>query len=215
MFIQGKFYDTGHITSKMVYKQFVRAIEKPPRAKLYFEKMYDIDPQIWEKIYLLPAKATLDSRTRMFQYMLLNNVSYLNKTLHKMGKVDQHLCSLCKEKIKLSVICFFERQGSAAYWESIQRWCSSYLTLPDISEINTVTGFHSGTKRLNLENHILLLFKKFPFEKGIKPYQVILNAFKFFVRHAYKIEYNILQNKETFEKQFEKWEPLEPLLKSI
>ena len=38
MFIQGKFHNTEHIASKMVYQQYIRIIEKPLTAKLYFEK---------------------------------------------------------------------------------------------------------------------------------------------------------------------------------
>ena len=44
---------------------------------------------------------------------------------------------------------------------------------------------------------MLLLFIKFLYEKRIKPYQTNLNAFKFYVRHVYEIEYNILQNEDS------------------
>ena len=67
MFVKGSFHNAVHIASKMVYKQHVRAIEKPPTAKLFFFLKYDIDPQMWEKIYLLPAKLTVNSRTGLFQ----------------------------------------------------------------------------------------------------------------------------------------------------
>ena len=45
---------------------------------------------------MLPRIVTKDSRLQVFQYKLLNNVSYLNKILFKFGKIDSPLCSLCK-----------------------------------------------------------------------------------------------------------------------
>ena len=69
-----------------------------------------------------------------------------------------------RKEIKLPVICFLNVRDRVALWESIKKWCSSYLILTDISVINTVTGFYSDTKTLNLENRILLLFKKFLYE---------------------------------------------------
>ena len=52
---------------------------------------------MWEKMHFLPAKANIDSRTKIFQFKVSNNILHLNKTLHKMGKVQSPLFSLCKE----------------------------------------------------------------------------------------------------------------------
>ena len=109
----------------MAYKLYVRVIEKPPTPKLYSGK-YDIDPKMWEKIGLLPFKAseaTIDSRTRIFQFQLLNNISHLNKALHKMENIESSLYSLCKEKYEAVSQLFFECHGSVALWQSMQRWC--------------------------------------------------------------------------------------------
>ena len=53
------------------------------------------DQKTWSSVYLLPASATLDTKIRMFQYKILNNILYLNQRLYHMKLVASPLCSLC------------------------------------------------------------------------------------------------------------------------
>ena len=50
----------------------------------------------WKDIYLLPRKVTIDTKLRIFQYKLLNNILYLNKHLFMFRKKDTKHCSFCK-----------------------------------------------------------------------------------------------------------------------
>ena len=45
---------------------------------------------------MLPGIVTKDSRLRIFQCKLLNNVLYLNKILAMFGKIDLPVCFFCK-----------------------------------------------------------------------------------------------------------------------
>ena len=88
------------LTSKCIYMHIVNKIATVPTAQRCFEHnlkpeqnqdSYDFD---WNKIYMLPRKSTTDSRTRVFQYRLLNNVVCFNDQLFKMKLVVTPLCSL-------------------------------------------------------------------------------------------------------------------------
>ena len=46
----------------------------------------------WKTLYVLPRIVTKDSRLRVFQCKLLNNVFYLNKIHLRFGKIDSPLC---------------------------------------------------------------------------------------------------------------------------
>ena len=89
------------LTSKCIYMHIVDTIAIMPTAQRWFEHnlkseqnqdSYDFD---WNKIYMLPRKSTTDSRTRVFQYRLLNNVLYFIDQLYKMKLVVTPLYSLC------------------------------------------------------------------------------------------------------------------------
>ena len=52
-------------------------------------------PKIWEEIYTLTRKITIDSYSRIFLYKILNNILYVNKSLYRMKVLDSPLCCLC------------------------------------------------------------------------------------------------------------------------
>ena len=67
----------------------------PPLKKKFLSNKFNIDDQnIWSSVYLLPASVTLDTKIRMFQYKILNNILYLNQRLYRMNLVEFPLCSL-------------------------------------------------------------------------------------------------------------------------
>ena len=59
-------------------------MECSPAAQRYFNNLFMLpDDFDWTKIYDLPRKTTVDTRLRMFQYKILNNVLYLNENVFK------------------------------------------------------------------------------------------------------------------------------------
>ena len=61
----GQFIPIKAVTAKLVYKLCVS----------HLSTKFNIDDQkIWFSVYLLPASATLDTKIRMFQYKILNNI---------------------------------------------------------------------------------------------------------------------------------------------
>ena len=98
--INGSHVSITQLTSKCIYMHIVNKIATVPTAQRWFEhnlkseQNQDSNDFDWNKIYMLPRKSTTDSRTRVFQYRLLNNVLYFNDQLYKMKLVVTPLCSL-------------------------------------------------------------------------------------------------------------------------
>ena len=68
-----------------------------PTARLKYNSLFDDQNLDWKQIYLIPHKVTLDVKTRMFQFKILNRIIYTNKLLNKMRLTDTSLCTFCGE----------------------------------------------------------------------------------------------------------------------
>ena len=72
-------------SSRGVCWDLVEKIKIAPTAESQYENIFSAHDLRWEQFYLLPRKATLDSKTREFRYKLLHRIIYTNEILHKMG----------------------------------------------------------------------------------------------------------------------------------
>ena len=81
-------------STKSTDRSLVQSKFKPHTSKQYFTGKFDIpgDADSWKHIYSLPRKVTLDSKTRSFQYKILNNIVYLNHQMFHMKIVSSPLC---------------------------------------------------------------------------------------------------------------------------
>ena len=73
------------VVSKTVYKELRNRIITPPTAQLNFNTLfinYDLE---WKEIYSLPFRTSLDTKSREFQYKLLNRCLVTNSFLSKIG----------------------------------------------------------------------------------------------------------------------------------
>ena len=64
-----------------------------------YQKNFSLKNLMWQtkigKKYTLTGKVTIDTRMRIFQYKILNNILYLNRQLFCMKLADSAFCSLC------------------------------------------------------------------------------------------------------------------------
>ena len=70
------------LSSKEIYSILIRNIVNKPTSNIYFKKLIKNTTLHWNKIYLSPRLATIDTTLRSFQYKILNNVLFLNKKLY-------------------------------------------------------------------------------------------------------------------------------------
>ena len=84
------------LTSKKLYLIIVEANTVKPTAQNYFENLFETSQFNWKKKFFSIRNATLDTKARMFQYKVLQNILYANQMLIKFGKVTSPRCSFCK-----------------------------------------------------------------------------------------------------------------------
>ena len=101
----GQFIPINSVTAKLVYKLCICHKFSPPTSKKLLSTKFNIDNQkSWSSVYLLPASVTLDTKIRVFQYKILNNILYLNQRLCHINLVESPLCSLCKKEVDFSFV---------------------------------------------------------------------------------------------------------------
>ena len=67
-------YILSKLTSKKIYDILISASEIQPTSQNYYQEIFQTMNLDWEIIYTLPRIVTLDTKFRIFQYKLLNNV---------------------------------------------------------------------------------------------------------------------------------------------
>ena len=85
------------VVSKTVYKELRNRIITPPTAQLNFNTLFINDDLEWKEIYSLPFRTSLNTKSREFQYKLLNRCLVTNSFLSKIGIVSSPACSFCGE----------------------------------------------------------------------------------------------------------------------
>ena len=164
VFISGFLTKLSQVKTNQIYDSLVRKTFIPPTAKKTLSGKFEIGEELWPKIYMLSSKCAIDTRTRVFQYKILNNVLYLNKHLYKMKGVESPLCSLCQKENETFEHLFVDCTFSRKLWTDIKQSLSPHLALPNLNAKNCIFGFIDNDSFSVVENHILLLYKRYIYD---------------------------------------------------
>ena len=115
----------------------------------------------WKTIYMLPCIVAKDSRLRVFQYKLLNNVSYLNKMLFRFGKIDSPLYSSCKIIDETPLHLFYNCTKTKLLWDQLKEFISTVtLSFPFLPPQSAILGhINLSDDYLLLINNLILIYK--------------------------------------------------------
>ena len=174
--------DVTRMTSKLIYSTLVKRIQIPPTAQSKFDSVYNISGITdWKNIYQLPGRVTLDTRTRAFQYKIINHILYTNKSLYKMNLVPSLMCTFCgdhEETLEhLLISCAFTKN----FWLSVISWLNTYnMKIDKLDEVTILFGIFDNNPGKNcLLNHLIILGKYTIYLcrcKNIKPSLLLLKA---------------------------------------
>lgn len=81
----------------MIYKELRDKIKVLPTAKLRYHALYRDVKFDWREMYGLPFRLTLETKTREFQYKILNRHLPTNIFANKIGIKPSLLCSLLED----------------------------------------------------------------------------------------------------------------------
>jgi len=149
------------ITSKQLYWTFVTYQVMPPTAQFFYQNKFQKEIP-WSKVYTLPAKCCLDTKTREFQYKVLHNIVFTRALLHKIGKSDTPLCSFCKTHDENLDHLLFKCNIIQNFWKNVINWLTSFdIKEWDLNEMSVILGIIDPNDDYILINHIILLAKYF------------------------------------------------------
>ena len=87
--IESAAVDVLKVTSKMLYNEFKRKKQTAPSAQNKIQLKFPDLSLEWKEIYSLPFTVTHDTKTRAFQYKLLNNMVFTNEKLFRFKMIDK------------------------------------------------------------------------------------------------------------------------------
>ena len=173
-------------------------------AQKYFKNKSKSNELDWPRIYQLPRSTCVHSRTRIFQYKILNNILYLNSRLYRMGLSTSSLCSLCTSSDETTTHLFSECNMSLALWKEIQNKVKGVL-----NDLNANLGFLTeGSGSMRLHNQILLSYKQFVYEHRIIKHSINITEFWKHLKTVYKIELEISKKNDKLTCHNSKWQNL-------
>ena len=202
--------DITRMTSKSIYSTLVKRIQISPTAQSKFNSLYNIfGITDWKNIYQLPGQVTVDTRTRVFQYKIINRILYTNKTLYKMDLVPSPMCTFCgdhEETLEhLLVSCAYTK----IFWLSVISWLITYnMKIDKLDEVTILFGIFDNNIENCLLNHLIILGKYTIYLcrcKNIKPSLPLLKAK---ITETRKLEFSIAKKNKKESIHYKKWQKM-------
>ena len=146
--------------SKTIYKELRNRIITPPTAQLKYNVLFENDGELdWKKIYCLPHRVALDTKSREFQYKHLNRCLATNVLLSKVGIISSPLCSFCGEVDESLEHIFITCHYTKKFWAEVIKWMGHQnIQIKSLCHKDIMFGMTDEEDWF--VNHILLIAKK-------------------------------------------------------
>ena len=150
--------------SKSVYIELCSKVSCQPTAQSRYSVEYNDVNLDWRQIYNLPFSVALDTKTRQFQYKLLNRYLATNVFLKKVGIKLSSACSFRGEVDESLEHLFIFCPHIVGFWKDviIIDWSNEHdIKVDSLSKADIVFGDWERKNDFLLFNHILLIAKKY------------------------------------------------------
>ena len=168
----------------------------PPTAK---RKLTDKYPDVnveWDKVYSLPFRSTLESKTREFQYKILNYIVFTNEKLYRLGLVASPICTFCQETAESIEHLLFSCKVSSEFWKHVLSWLKDNgIYIETLKEWDIILGKFDIKDSFILINHLLLLGKYYIYSKKCQNSLPTVHGFIARIKLIYRIELQIARGK--------------------
>ena len=191
--------------SKTIYKELRNRIITPPTAQLKYNILFENDGELdWKKIYCLPHRVALDTKSREFQYKLLNRCLATNVLLSKVGIISSPLCSFCGEVDESLEHIFITCHYTKKFWAEVIKWMGHQnIQIKSLCHKDIMFGMTDEEDWF--VNHILLIAKKFIYSCRCNKVKPSIIAFKPQVKKIYQLEEKIAQFNNKWPIHQKKW----------
>ena len=109
----------------MLYDKLLNLENLPPPTSEKKILSYDIAKESFNKIYLLPFKATKEVKLAIFQHKMIHNILATNSILYKMKKVASPSCPFCPSDSQTICHLFISCPQASSFWDKGQTWYST------------------------------------------------------------------------------------------
>ena len=191
--------------SKIVYKELRDRIVTPPTAKLKFDANFVNDTLNWKKTYSLPYRVALDTKTREFQYKLLNRCLVTNTFLCKIGMIPSPAWSLCGKSDESLEHLFLSCHYTKNFLSEVIKWLVDHkVKIENLSDKDILFGI-IGCEDEIFVNHILLLAKQYLYSCRQNKYPPSIRVLHSKINTVFLIETMIAKSKNKLETHNMKW----------
>ena len=158
LYLKNQAVQIESVPSKNVYSEIRAGYETRPTAQARFEEQFPDICLDWHDIYKLPFNVLIDTKSREFQYRILNRYLTTNSFLHKIGLANSPLCTFCKQESEslehLLIIC----SCTKSFWSDFVTWSNQLnISLRDLSDSDILFGFWQRKEDYLFINHMLVL----------------------------------------------------------
>ena len=163
--IEGTLKEIHKTTTKQLYNFFVYL--NNPGTSIVFDRLknlYNIEPEEVNILFNLPARITIDSRLRITQYKIMNNLVATNAWLVRIGKQDDASCTFCNDASETIEHLFYYCPTVTRFWNAVfsQFNTMSFDPLPFKTREKILFGVtQPRNQHILLFNFIILLGKQF------------------------------------------------------
>ena len=187
--------------SKDIYGEIRSKYETTPTAQAKYTGQYSSCVSLeWKEIYNLPFKVLNDTKSREFQYKILNSYLTTNAFLHKIGLIASPLCTFCGAESEflehLLIACPF----TSDFWLDFIRWCRNVnIVLDGLTNIDKLFGIWNRDDDFFLLNHLLIIAKKHIYECRKSSTRPSFKVFYKTLAYIYQLELQVIKsnNKES------------------
>ena len=165
LYLKNQAVQIESVLSKNVYSEIRAGYETRPTAQARFEEQFPDICLDWHDIYKLPFNVLIDTKSREFQYRILNRYLTTNSFLHKIGLANSPLCTFCKQESEslehLLIIC----SCTKSFWSDFVTWSNQLnISLRDLSDSDILFEFWQRKEDYLFINHMLVLAKQYIYE---------------------------------------------------
>ena len=204
LYLNGQNVLLSKAVSRIIYKVILNRNITPPTAQLKYNAQFISDELDWKKIYSLPHRFALDTKSREFQYKLLHRCFPTNVLLCKIGKLSSPASSFCGEADESFEHIFVTSPYTKEFWAEVIKWMASQdIEIGPLSKKDIMFGIMEC--KYLFVNHILLIAKKYIYScrcNKTKPSITILNAK---IKMIYQLEMMVAKSINKLPTHLRKW----------
>lgn len=199
-------FGNGKIT-KYSYN-IIKKQENPSNAESFWVETLNINDDIdWSEIHNNNFSCTIETQLRAFYFKMFHRAICTNKFLHKIGRIDSALCSLCKKYDESLVHLFCECDEVINLWDNLYLFIESktgdFVAFSNFQKLFGVTS--SDFVHKNAFNFLILCFKFYIHRCKFQQISPNFQAFMSFVRLKFNTEYKIAEGKGKLGNHFKKF----------